>query len=56
MNDTTLPAAGTEAVYRGQNVTVTATKKRGRGWQVHYQRADGARLRARLKDWARGVQ
>lgn len=57
--ESSLPTIGGEYVYKGQNVRVTAVKKRGRGYQVHYaQWAEaGAQTRvARLRDWQRGTQ
>jgi hypothetical protein len=57
MDAVTVPTTGGEYVYKGQNVRVTEVRKRGRGYQVHYQSASGdVGGQARLKDWQRGVQ
>lgn len=51
-----LPEVGRQYTFKGQPVTVTAVKKRGRGYYVAYEAESGQPWqRARLKDWRAGA-
>lgn len=57
MTEQDLPVIGSEHVFKGESVRVTAVRKRGRGYQVQYEGVTGEiGGTARMADWRKGAQ